>query len=104
MFPIDTTRSKRGHEQSDKDYHFVSRADMEKGIRSNDFINIEIVKNQLYGININSVKEIADNGKTCVMVLNPEVRGLLAALKMKLDFLVFRLCLLILIANSFIIK
>ena len=56
---------------------------MEKGIRSNDFINIEIVKNQLFGININSVKEIADSGKTCVMVLNPEVCDSLAAINNK---------------------
>ena len=50
---------------------------MEKGIRSNDIINVEIVKNQLFGISINSIKEIADSRKTCVMTLNPEVRDFL---------------------------
>ena len=73
VFLPDTTRSKKGHEQEDKDYHFISRSEMEKGIRCNNFINIEMVKNHIFGIHINSINEIADLGKTCVMFVHPEV-------------------------------
>ena len=47
---------------------------MEKGIRSNAFINVKVVKKHLYGISIDSLKEITNDGKTCVVHLNPEVR------------------------------
>ncbi|XP_065051704.1 protein PALS2-like [Rhopilema esculentum] len=67
-----TSRSKKSLEKVNKDYHYISRNDMEKGIRSNSFINVEVFKGHFFAISIDSVMEIANSGKTCVLYLNPE--------------------------------
>lgn len=58
---------------TDKDYIFISHTEMEKEIRCSNFINVEVTKNRTFGININSIKEIADDGKACVIFVAPEV-------------------------------
>lgn len=46
---------------------------MEKGIRCGTFINAEVSKHHISATRVDSIKEIVDGGKACVMFVNPEV-------------------------------
>eukprot|EP00794_Sanderia_malayensis_P017348 gene17348-19081_t len=67
-----TSRARKPYEQADKDYHFISRHEMEKALHSNQLVNIETVKNHHFAININSIADLQTSGKTCVISLTHE--------------------------------
>ncbi|XP_036361898.1 MAGUK p55 subfamily member 7 isoform X5 [Octopus sinensis] len=79
-----TTRLKKPHEVDGRDYHFVSRDEMEKGILLNSdcslhecflrFVEYGEYKGNLYGSSIDSIKCVINSGKVCV--LTPHTQAL----------------------------
>uniref|UniRef100_A0A665V162 Discs, large homolog 1 (Drosophila) n=1 Tax=Echeneis naucrates TaxID=173247 RepID=A0A665V162_ECHNA len=66
--PINTTRPKRDYEVDGRDYHFVvSREQMEKDIQDHKFIEAGQYNNHLYGTSVQSVREVAEKGKHCIL-------------------------------------
>ncbi|KAK3534307.1 hypothetical protein QTP86_014227 [Hemibagrus guttatus] len=63
-----TTRPKRDYEVDGRDYHFVvSREQMERDIQEHKFIEAGQYNNHLYGTSVQSVHEVAENGKHCIL-------------------------------------
>ncbi|XP_035276973.1 discs large homolog 1-like protein isoform X7 [Anguilla anguilla] len=63
-----TTRPKRDYEVDSRDYHFVvSREQMEKDIQDHKFIEAGQYNNHLYGTSVQSVREVAEKGKHCIL-------------------------------------
>ncbi|XP_061695418.1 discs large homolog 1-like protein isoform X2 [Syngnathoides biaculeatus] len=77
-----TTRPKRDYEVDARDYHFVaSREQMEKDIQDHKFIEAGQYNNHLYGTSVQSVREVADKGKHCILdVSGNAIKRLQAAL------------------------
>ncbi|KAJ8418911.1 hypothetical protein AAFF_G00004100 [Aldrovandia affinis] len=63
-----TTRPKRDYEVDARDYHFVtSREQMEKDIQDHKFIEAGQYNNHLYGTSVQSVRQVAEKGKHCIL-------------------------------------
>ncbi|XP_060762432.1 discs large homolog 1-like protein isoform X14 [Neoarius graeffei] len=63
-----TTRPKRDYEVDGRDYHFVvSREQMERDIQEHKFIEAGQYNNHLYGTSVQSVREVAEKGKHCIL-------------------------------------
>ncbi|KAK3095808.1 hypothetical protein FSP39_019465 [Pinctada imbricata] len=63
-----TTRSRREYEVDGRDYHFVdSREAMERDIQNHKFIEAGQYNDNLYGTSVESVKEVAEKGKHCIL-------------------------------------
>ncbi|CAF91516.1 unnamed protein product, partial [Tetraodon nigroviridis] len=70
-----TTRSRREGEQSGRDYHFVSRQTFEAEQAAGNLIESgEFEKNQ-YGTSTDSVRQVINTGKICVLCLHTQVDG-----------------------------
>lgn len=65
---LDTTRTKRPEEVHARDYYFVeSREQMERDIQNHLFIEAGQYSGNLYGTSVQSVREIAERGKHCIL-------------------------------------
>lgn len=63
-----TTRPKRDYEVDGRDYHFVvSREQMESDIQEHKFIEAGQYNGHLYGTSVQSVREVAEKGKHCIL-------------------------------------
>ncbi|KAM6962469.1 discs large homolog 1-like protein [Aplochiton taeniatus] len=63
-----TTRPRREYEADGRDYHFMeSRAQMEADIQEHKFIEAGQYNGHLYGTSVQSVKEVAEKGKHCIL-------------------------------------
>ncbi|MEQ2270219.1 Disks large 4 [Xenotaenia resolanae] len=64
-----------------RDYHFVSsREQMERDIQSHRFIEAGQYNNHLYGTSVQSVRQVAEQGKHCILDVSANaVRRLQAA-------------------------
>ncbi|XP_026201227.1 disks large homolog 1-like isoform X4 [Anabas testudineus] len=63
-----TTRPRRDYEVDGRDYHFMSSRElMEREIQEHKFIEAGQYNNHLYGTSIQSVKEVAEKGKHCIL-------------------------------------
>lgn len=76
-----TTRPRRDYEVDGRDYHFVaSREQMERDIQSHRFIEAGQYNNHLYGTSVQSVRQVAEQGKHCILDVSANaVRRLQAA-------------------------
>ena len=61
VFDVDTTRSRRDNEVDGRDYHFISREQMDQDINNHLFIEAGQYNNNLYGTSVASVREVADS-------------------------------------------
>uniref|UniRef100_A0A9L0S5T6 Protein PALS1 n=1 Tax=Equus caballus TaxID=9796 RepID=A0A9L0S5T6_HORSE len=62
-----TTRSRRDHEVAGRDYHFVSRQAFEADIAAGKFIEHGEFEKNLYGTSIDSVRQVINSGKICLL-------------------------------------
>ncbi|WKY11444.1 hypothetical protein Q1695_003201 [Nippostrongylus brasiliensis] len=62
-----TSRPPREHEVDGRDYHFVSKAQMEHDVKNNLFIEAGQFQNNLYGTSIDSVRAVAQQGRHCIL-------------------------------------
>ncbi len=67
-----TTRPRRPSEKDGRDYHFVDRAEFERKIRRNAFVEWAVVHGQLYGT---SKREVTSRGKGGDVLLDIDVQG-----------------------------
>ncbi len=56
----DTSRPRRDHEVDGRDYHFVSREQMERDIQEHLFIEAGQYNANLYGTSVASVRQVAE--------------------------------------------
>ncbi|BFZ21727.1 hypothetical protein BsWGS_24765 [Bradybaena similaris] len=62
-----TSREKRPHEEDGKEYHFLSREDMENQIVAQKFVEYGEYKGNLYGTSLDSIKSVIQQGKVCLL-------------------------------------
>jgi len=62
-----TTRQQKPNEVKGIDYHFVSREEMDRDIQNNLFIEAGKYNDNLYGTSIQSVREVAESGRNCIL-------------------------------------
>ncbi|XP_064466008.1 guanylate kinase-like isoform X3 [Ornithodoros turicata] len=68
-----TTRKPRPGEVNGKDYHFISRDEMEQAIEAGDFIEYTEFSGNLYGTSKKSVRDVQEQGRICI--LDIEIEG-----------------------------
>jgi len=72
-----TTRKPRPGEDNGKDYHFISREDMQKGIATGLFLEHAEFSGNIYGTSKTSVGDCQMSGKICVLDIDSQgVRSL----------------------------
>lgn len=59
MIP-DTSRPPKPNEIDGRDYHFVSKEQMQEDVKNNEFIEAGQFQDNLYGTSISSVREVAE--------------------------------------------
>lgn len=63
-----TTRERRDHEVDGRDYHFVATVEqMERDIANHLFIEAGQYNDNLYGTSVQSVQDVAAQGKHCIL-------------------------------------
>ncbi|XP_067825330.1 MAGUK p55 subfamily member 3-like [Heptranchias perlo] len=67
-----TTRQKKVHERQGIEYHFVSKQSFEADIQKNRFVEHGEYKDNLYGINVDSIRTILLKKKICLVDANPQ--------------------------------
>lgn len=72
-FVVDTTRSRRETEVAGRDYHFISRQAFENDIAAGKFIEYGEFEKNLYGTSIDSVRQVINSGKICLLNLHTQV-------------------------------
>uniref|UniRef100_A0A3Q1H0A6 MAGUK p55 scaffold protein 4, like n=1 Tax=Acanthochromis polyacanthus TaxID=80966 RepID=A0A3Q1H0A6_9TELE len=66
-----TTRAPRGYEESGREYFFTSREVFDNMVYNNRFVEYGEYKGTLYGTSIESVRDVLDSGKICVIDIEP---------------------------------
>ncbi|XP_013915697.1 PREDICTED: MAGUK p55 subfamily member 5 [Thamnophis sirtalis] len=67
-----TTRNRRDNEVAARDYHFVSRQVFETDITAGKFIEHGEFEKNLYGTSIDSVRQVINSGKICLLNLHTQ--------------------------------
>ncbi|XP_040188817.1 MAGUK p55 subfamily member 5 isoform X2 [Rana temporaria] len=68
----DTSRSRRDNEVASRDYHFVSRQTFESDIIAGKFIEHGEFEKNLYGTSVDSVRQVINSGKICLLSLSTQ--------------------------------
>lgn len=68
-----TTRARRGHEQPDVNYHYISRAEFEARMARDEFLEWASVFENYYGTHVSILERAADENKD--VVLDIDVQG-----------------------------
>ncbi|XP_056607572.1 MAGUK p55 subfamily member 4-like isoform X5 [Triplophysa dalaica] len=66
-----TTRPPKCHEESGREYHFVSKEQFDKMIYNRRFIEFGEFEGHLYGTCVDAVKDVLAGGKICVIDIEP---------------------------------
>uniref|UniRef100_A0A8I6ASJ9 MAGUK p55 scaffold protein 4 n=1 Tax=Rattus norvegicus TaxID=10116 RepID=A0A8I6ASJ9_RAT len=67
-----TTRSPKSYEMDGREYHYVSRETFESLMYGHRMLEFGEYKGHLYGTSVNAVLAVLDEGKICVMDLEPQ--------------------------------
>nr|ADD25764.1 photoreceptor-layer-nok-like protein [Danio rerio] len=78
-----TTRSPRVHEVNGREYNFVSRQSFESELSAGKFIESGEYGNNLYGTNADSVRQVVNSGKICLLCLQPRSLQVLCSSDLK---------------------
>ncbi|KAK9915872.1 hypothetical protein WJX75_005527 [Coccomyxa subellipsoidea] len=81
-----TTRAPREGEKNGEHYHFVSKADFEKGIEDGSFLEHARVHSNIYGTSYQAVEDVASSGKCCVLDIDVQGARLVRRSKLKAIF------------------
>lgn len=71
--PPVTSRQAREEERDGQNYCFVTREQMEKDIKEGRYLEHGEYDGNLYGTKIDSIHEVVDAGRTCILDVNPQV-------------------------------
>ncbi|XP_053553659.1 protein PALS1 [Bombina bombina] len=72
-----TSRGRRDNEVAGRDYHFVSRQMFESDNASGKFIEFGEFEKNLYGTSVDSVRQIINSGKICLLSLHTQALKML---------------------------
>lgn len=64
-------------------YSFMTRSEMECDIRNGRFLEHGEYDGNLYGTKINSIHEVIETGKICILDVNPQVEEASSSLKIR---------------------
>ncbi|XP_073927518.1 MAGUK p55 subfamily member 4 isoform X1 [Castor canadensis] len=67
-----TTRSPKSYEMNGREYHYVSKETFESLIHSHRMLEYGEYKGHLYGTSVDAVHAVLDEGKICIMDLEPQ--------------------------------
>ncbi|XP_006889147.1 PREDICTED: MAGUK p55 subfamily member 4 [Elephantulus edwardii] len=67
-----TTRSKKSYEMNGREYHYVSKETFESLMYSHRMLEYGEYKGHLYGTSVDAVQAVLEEGKVCVMDLEPQ--------------------------------
>uniref|UniRef100_A0A8C2XMY1 Protein associated with LIN7 2, MAGUK p55 family member a n=1 Tax=Cyclopterus lumpus TaxID=8103 RepID=A0A8C2XMY1_CYCLU len=83
-----TSRHPREEERDGQNYCFVTREVMEKDIKENRYLEHGEYDANLYGTKIDSIHEVVDAGRTCILDVNPQALKVLKTAEF-MPFVVF---------------
>ncbi|XP_075950798.1 MAGUK p55 subfamily member 4-like isoform X2 [Anarhichas minor] len=66
-----TSRAPKGYEESGREYYFTSRETFDNMVYNNRFLEYGVYKGNLYGTSIESVRQVLNSGKICIMDIDP---------------------------------
>ncbi|XP_072859399.2 protein PALS2 isoform X2 [Pogona vitticeps] len=72
-----TSRKPRDDEKDGQAYRFVSRAEMEADIKAGRYLEHGEYEGNLYGTKIDSILEVVQTGRTCILDVNPQALKIL---------------------------
>jgi len=67
-----TTRPPKEGELDGVKYHFVSMQEMKRDLARHKFVEAGELNNNLYGTSIDSIREVAESGKHCLLNISPK--------------------------------
>uniref|UniRef100_A0A8D2NS67 Membrane palmitoylated protein 2 n=1 Tax=Zosterops lateralis melanops TaxID=1220523 RepID=A0A8D2NS67_ZOSLA len=67
-----TSRKPKESERDGQGYRFVSRAEMEADIKAGRYLEHGEYEGNLYGTRIDSIRAVLDQGKMCILDVNPQ--------------------------------
>ncbi|KAH0626736.1 hypothetical protein JD844_001879 [Phrynosoma platyrhinos] len=67
-----TSRRPKEHERSGQGYSFVTRGEMEADIKAGRYLEHGEYEGNLYGTKIDSIHEVVESGKMCILDVNPQ--------------------------------
>uniref|UniRef100_A0A8C9U4P9 MAGUK p55 subfamily member 6-like n=1 Tax=Scleropages formosus TaxID=113540 RepID=A0A8C9U4P9_SCLFO len=67
-----TSRHPRDEERDGQSYRFVTRVEMEADIKAGRYLEHGEYDGNLYGTKIDSIHEVVDTGRTCILDVNPQ--------------------------------
>lgn len=73
LFPPVTSRKPKVDERDGQMYSFMTRNEMECDIKNARFLEHGEYDGNLYGTKINSIHEVIETGKICILDVNPQV-------------------------------
>lgn len=79
---LDTSRLRREDEEDGKDYYFTAKHIFEADIRANKFVEHGHYQGDYYGTSLESIRNVVNSGKICVLNLHPQVRFGLSSISM----------------------
>ncbi|RLW11266.1 hypothetical protein DV515_00001599 [Chloebia gouldiae] len=72
-----TSRKPRDDEKDGQAYRFVSRGEMETDIKAGRYLEHGEYEGNLYGTKIDSILEVVQTGRTCILDVNPQALKIL---------------------------
>lgn len=72
--PSDTSRKPKSGERENRMYAFTSRSKMEADIKAGRYLEHGEYDGNLYGTKIDSIHEVAEAGRLCILDVHPQVR------------------------------
>uniref|UniRef100_A0A8D0GC91 MAGUK p55 scaffold protein 4 n=1 Tax=Sphenodon punctatus TaxID=8508 RepID=A0A8D0GC91_SPHPU len=67
-----TTRAQKSYEENGREYHYVSKETFENMVYSHRMLEYGEYKGHLYGTSVDAVRTVLDEGKICVVDLEPQ--------------------------------
>uniref|UniRef100_A0AAZ3SED6 MAGUK p55 subfamily member 6-like n=1 Tax=Oncorhynchus tshawytscha TaxID=74940 RepID=A0AAZ3SED6_ONCTS len=67
-----TSRRPRDDELDGKSYRFVTRTEMEADVKAGGYLEHGEYDGNLYGTKMDSIHEVVDTGRTCILDVNPQ--------------------------------
>lgn len=72
LYHADTTRRPKADEDQ-YSFHFVTESNMKEDIQKHKFIEFGKHQNHYYGIKVESVLDVINSGKMCILDVHPQV-------------------------------
>ena len=75
FFLLDTSKRKGQGDVNGNEYHFITRSHFKEFVSSGKFVEHGEYEGHYYGTSLDSIKEVIDVGKVCVVNLHCQVNN-----------------------------